>query len=302
MSTFRPPLPLLLTGLAIVLAACGTASQTSSNYSGSVSAGLASSQGTADKAAFAGPGQPASSLPSAADPVLQAQGTRQVIQDATIGIQIKAGSFWDTYNRAVAVAERFNGYLLSSHAGDPSAERTDSGTIVVRVPASSYTGALSALRQLGNANQLQVTSEDVSSQYVDLQARLRNQQAQQGILLDLMRRAQTVQDSIAVQNQLSSVTGEIERIEGQLRFLDQRTAYSTITLNLFTVAPARAKPSLLDRSGLGNALGSSAQVSANVLGGMLVVGGALLPFLLLIGLASGIWRILPASMRPSLKR
>jgi hypothetical protein len=297
MSTIRPRLPLLLTGLAVVLTACGTASQSRSNSS-NVSAGLAESHAPADKAAYAGPGQPSS---SAADPVLLAQGNRQVIQDATIGIQIKAGSFWDSYNRAVAVAERFNGYLLSSHAGDPSADQTDSGTIAVRVPATSYTSALSALRLLGKANQLQVTSEDVSNQYVDLQARLKNQQAQQVILLDLMRRAQTVQDSIAVQNQLSGVTGEIERIEGQLRFLDQRTTYSTITLNLFTVAPAPGQPSLWDRSGLGHALGSAAQVSVNVLGGMLIVGGFLLPFLLLIGLGIGVWRVLPASMRPNLR-
>ena len=129
-------------GAVALLAACGTAT-TSNGSPTKVSGGLGqgASGSAANNPAPASLASGSAANQAAANAVLQARGDQKLIQDASMGVQIKTGSFWDSYNRAVAIAAQFNGYLVSSQVGDLSGKDTDSGTVVVAVPATSYADA-----------------------------------------------------------------------------------------------------------------------------------------------------------------
>ncbi len=293
-----------LVTLTIVLAGCGSAASQIAHRQAS-GPGLAARPAPADESTARSSAERAPGVAQGgsvvSDRILQAQGDQRVIQDATLELRIKPGSFDEVYGRAVSMAEGQGGYLLSSHAGSPGDEAIQTGTLVVRVPADRYLKVLDEFRKLGSVQQIQTSSQDVSDEFVDLQARLRNQQAQQAVLLDLMRRAQTIQESIAVQNQLSQVTQEMERIEGRIRFLNSRTSFSTITLNLMvpTATTRPQHPSLWERSGLGDAGNTALRMSANVLSGMIIVLGFLFPFAVLLGIGAAAWRFLPRRPLPA---
>ena len=74
-----------------------------------------------------------------------------------------------------------------------------------------------------------VTGQDVSQQFVDLQARLVNLEAQEKVLLRLMDRAETISESIRVENYLQQVEFQIEDVQGRMLYLQNRTSMSTIT-------------------------------------------------------------------------
>jgi hypothetical protein len=297
-------LPLTSVAIATILAACGGAGpQSTGAASRTVSGGL--SQGGAGFSGIASgapaPADRAQTQPnSVSDPVLQAQNGQKLIQDATVTLKISKGSFDSVSRRIVDIAQAAGGILFSMQTAQSDQDVINTGTVVVKVPADQYTRILDQFRSLGTVTAIQTTSQDVSSEYVDLQARNKNQHAQQAILLALMARAQTIQDSIAVQNQLSIVTGEIERIEGRIRYLDTQTTFSTISVNLiipFAVAKP-TEPSLWDKSGVGDALLTAVRLSANVVSGMIIVLGFLLPFLVLAALGLAAWRFLPKRVLP----
>jgi hypothetical protein len=155
----------------------------------------------------------------------------RVVKTASLSIRVKQRDvFADQFQKATLIARRHGGFVSSSQT---SQDEFESGTVVLRVPASEFERALAELRDLGRVRGEEVSGEDVTAQFVDLQARLRNWEAQETVLLGLMAEAQTVEESIQVQRRLQDVQLEIERIRGQLRLLNDQTDFSTISVSMF---------------------------------------------------------------------
>jgi hypothetical protein len=172
-----------------------------------------------------------------------------IVKTAGISIEVKAGGFETAFNAATTIAGRYGGYVQDSSMRGIKAK---AGELTIRVPASAFEQAMNDLRGLGSVEGQSISGQDVTSQFIDLDARLRTWQAQEAVLLRLMQRATSIESTLRVQNQLQDVQFRIEQIKGQLRLLENQTSLATIDVSLREVgavvgvrqAAARDRPSL----------------------------------------------------------
>ncbi len=188
-------------------------------------------------------GEVGSSTPSATpavaggDPAtLTGTAGQKVISDAQLEIEVEKGAFETVFDQALLLADRYGGYVVSSgsYASDDGEEETlKSGTIAIRVPATSFNRALADAAKLGEVRNRQVQTQDVTEEYVDLEARIANSESHVQALLALLAKAGTVEEILQVQQVLTNAQQQLEQLKGRLRYLDEHTSYSTLTLSLY---------------------------------------------------------------------
>jgi len=211
-----------------------------------------------------------------ASAVLTADIGDRIVRDGTMRVRVEEDTFDGAFDRLVEVADRFGGTVLASDASTAD-DGSTSGTVTVRVPAEDFDDLLVAVGRVGEVEQRSVTSEDVSDEYVDLEARLRHNQAQERFYLSLLDRAEDVDDAIAVQQRVEGIQQTIEQIEGRLRFLDERTSFSRLTVELFEAGGAFQAGGAPEPS-LARYWATARAALINVLGGALVIATVALPF------------------------
>ena len=129
------------------------------------------------------------------------------------------------------IASNFGGHVVSSSVYED--EGRTFGSVVIRVDADSFDSALEEIRSLAVEVVRENTSaRDVTEEYIDLTARVRNLERTEQQLLELMEEAESVEVVLEVQRELTNVRGQIEQLEGRIRYLEQTTATSLIEVSL----------------------------------------------------------------------
>jgi Domain of unknown function (DUF4349) len=105
-------------------------------------------------------------------------------------------------------------------------------SLELKVPQQNLDSTLEALGKLGTVVNTQVSSEDVTTQIVDTEARLKNLRQQEAMTQKIMERTGSIKDVLAVSQQLSQVRDQIERLDAQVKQLKTQVAYSTIKLQI----------------------------------------------------------------------
>ena len=184
---------------------------------------------SADEGASIPPPTPAPPTgPQAEQPSILETANRMVIYTAYLTLEVD--SVDDAIAQIMQTASAVGGYV----AGMDVYTRDDAkaGYITIKVPQKSFYQVLDQLKQLGEVKGETINTEDVTEQYIDLQARLNNLQKQEQRLLEILEMAETVDEILAVEKELERVRGEIESLTGQLQYIERRVNYSTITINL----------------------------------------------------------------------
>ncbi len=208
-------------------------------------------------------------------PALPAIGDR-IIKTATLSIKVKE-AFSKTYDKTTGLANNYGGQVVASNLSSEDGSYT--GTITIKVPTESFEKLISDLKDLGIVTSIDVVSQDVSEEYVDLESRVKHLRAQEGVMLALMEKAVSISDSIAVQSQLSGIQQQIEQATGRLNFLKSRTDLSTIQIMINDPAPISITD--VDEWGFGAALLNSAHAAINTINGFIIFMGYLLPLALI---------------------
>ncbi len=161
----------------------------------------------------------------------QTGGDSKIIRNGSIALTVR--DVPGTMNAIWNTATDLGGFVVSSStqgAGDDARAE-----VTLRVPAEQYNAAMTRLRGYGvKVLNEKSTAQDVSEEYVDLQARQRNLELTVAQFQTLLGQARNVDETLKVQTQLNSVQGDLERVRGRLRFYDNRAAFSTITATLST--------------------------------------------------------------------
>ena len=160
---------------------------------------------------------------------LTIDGDRMIIR--TANMQLVVDDVRNTIEKITDLAQNLEGYVVNSSSWKEG-ERVV-GQITVRVPSSDFHYAMSILRSMAvEVNSETTSSQDVTEEYVDLEATLRNLEATEAQLLKLMEKAVKVEDILNVQRELSRVQQDIERTKGRMQYLERTSAMSLIQVSL----------------------------------------------------------------------
>lgn len=156
---------------------------------------------------------------------------RMIIHNAAISANVKELSV--AQEKITQKVKKYNGYIVESTVYQES-ESNNYGKMVVRVPEEHFeTFLVEAESEVTKVLEHNVTGEDVTEQYVDLESRLKSKRAVEARLLVFMEKAEKTEDLLKISDDLAKVQEEIEIIVGKMKFLENQTSLSTIEMTLY---------------------------------------------------------------------
>ncbi len=211
--------------LALLITSCGSKTEKSNGPATESAAVSAIQTGSTDE----GPG---TALPP---------GEQKIIQQGTLRLQVDSLS--SARNYLSTVLQKYKAYIANENENRQSGNHES--TLVIRVPGQ-YMDAL--IKDISSKAKFidtkDLSSEDIGMEYMDIEARLKAKLEMEKRYLQLLQRTGKISEMLEVEQQLGIVRGEIESMQGKLKYFDNRVAYATLTISLYEVVPINESPGL----------------------------------------------------------
>ena len=154
----------------------------------------------------------------------------------TASMRMESTRFDDARAALLAAVEDCGGYLESTDQSGSAKEGSRWVYYTVRVPAVKYTAFLEQAGQAGSVLNLNESAQDITLEYVDVQARLESLESKKARLEALADKAETTADLLEIENQLTEVQYQLESYTRQMKVMDNQVDYCTVDISLREVA------------------------------------------------------------------
>lgn len=208
---------------------------------------------------------------------------QKIIRTASVNLEVEnVTTALDPLKR---IAAAHGGYIGSLSVNSRDGDRRYA-VLTMRVPAGEFDSAISAIKLLGTPRSESLNAEDVTEDYVDLQARRTALAGQLAQYSRIMERAENVSEILDVQVQIERVQVELDRIDGRLKYLDNRVDYGTITVTMEEPEPVGGGEGFSIVSVINEGIAGFLAVSA----GLIIILVSLIPLIVLGIVAYAIYR------------
>lgn len=225
--------------------------------------------------------QLAANLPSPTGAMAFAR--RKVIMTGELTLKVR--NVEESGKRLAALANELGGFIAGSSL-TRDAQGGLQAQITLRIPQQHFDRAIEQIEKLGTVENKNLQGQDVTAQFVDLQARMKSRKIHEERILAIMRNASKLDDLLRLEQELARIRTEIEQMEGQLRYLSDQVSLSTITVHLHGHTPIEVAPTPADNWSLLNVIHGAVRR-------FVVIGRGLITLIVWLVTLSPYWFFLP---------
>lgn len=205
---------------------------------------------------------------------------RMVIKTGTMNLETE--KYDESINQISDYVKKAGGFISNS-SSQVNASGKKQGAITIRITSDKYDAMVKDMSNFGKVLNSQINGSDVTSEYIDLQARMNTQSELEKRLLTLLNdKTAKLIDVVSVEEKLASVRESIEKIQGRMKFLKNQTDFSTLTVSVY-------EPSLMTTSSgggffyeIGRGFSKGLKGFTEILSGMITFFIALMPVVILL--------------------